>query len=126
MAYDVAPGVQVLTGRCSDNDGMETGVIETGDMETGVIDTGVIGMLISWRGDSAEVVANEVVLLAYSAEQTSSTGKAMSEDDSPMLGMKGYADVLLVPPSMDIGKDLYFQSSCIGPPCVEAQRGSAK
>lgn len=39
---------------------------------------------------------------------------------------KGYADVLLVPPSMGIGKDLYFQSSCIEPPCVEAQRGSAK
>ena len=86
MAYDVAPGVQVLTGRCSDNDGMETGVIETGDMETGVIDTGVIVMLISWRGDSAEVVANEVVLLGCSAEQTSSSEKATSEDVSLMLG----------------------------------------
>lgn len=86
MAYDVAPGVQVLTGRSSDNDGKETGGIETGDIETGVIETGVIVMLISWRGDSAEVLANEVVRLGCSAWQKSSSEKAMSEDDSLMLG----------------------------------------
>lgn len=86
MAYDVAPGVQVLIGRSSDNDGMETGGIETGVIDTGVIETGVIVMLISWRGDGAEVVANEVALLGCSAEQTSSSEKLMSEDDSLMLG----------------------------------------
>ena len=86
MAYDVAPGVQVLIGRSSDNDGMETGGIETGVIDTGVIETGVIVMLISWRGDGAEVVANEVALLGCSAEQTSSSGKLMSENESLMLG----------------------------------------
>lgn len=86
VAYDVAPGVQVLIGRFSDKDRMETGGIETGDIESGVIETGVIVMLISWRGDSAEAVANDVVLLGCSAEQKSSSERRMSEDDSLMLG----------------------------------------
>jgi hypothetical protein len=66
--------------------GIEIGVIDTGVIDTGVIETGVIVMLISWRGDGAEVVANEVALLGCSAEQTSSSGKLMSENESLMLG----------------------------------------
>ena len=88
VAYDVAPGVQVLIGRLSDRDGMETGGIETGVMETGLIDTGVIEMLISWRGEGATVVATEGVLLGFSAEQASSSEKPSSEVDSLIVDQK--------------------------------------
>lgn len=80
VAYDVTPGVQVLIGRSSDKDGMETGGIETGVMETGVIE-----MLISWRGDGATVVGEEDVTLGCSAEQASSSERLRSEVDSLML-----------------------------------------
>ena len=84
MAYDVAPGVQVLVGRSSDNDGMETGGIETGVMETGVIE-----MLISWRGDGATVVVEEAVTLGCCAEQTSRRAKPRREVESLILAQKG-------------------------------------
>jgi hypothetical protein len=88
VAYDVAPGVQVLIGRFSDREGMETGKTETGVMETGVMETGVIEMLISWRGEGATVVATEDVLLGFSAEQASGNEKPSREVDSLMVGQR--------------------------------------
>lgn len=84
VAYDFAPGVQVLIGRSSDKDGIDTGGIETGVMETGVIE-----ILIPWRGDGATVVAEENVTLGCCAEQASRSEKPKREVESLMLAQKG-------------------------------------
>lgn len=83
VAYELAPGVQLLIGKSRDNEGMETGGIEMG-----VIETGVIEMLNSSREGGAVMVAMPEVMLGDSAEQVSSSAKPTNEYES-LISVKG-------------------------------------